>query len=462
MQFRIRDFETEDKVCRQVQLSTFQAVLTNAMIDDVLALTGRVTRRERKLNLRLMVWIVVGLGWFADCSIPRVLGKLLQGTSLWLGLDKAQAAGGGALTYRRQQLGVRPLALLCRQICRPLATAQTPGAFAFGRRLVALDGTVDAVPDTPENVAIFGRAAGRRGPSAWAQVRGVHLVECGTHALLGSTFWPYRVSERRGARRLLAHLEPDWLVMWDSGFHSYEWLTAVQARGADFLSRCPATVKPEVVQTLADGTRLVYLRPSDARQRRTCPPLLVRLIEYRLTDPAWAANGKIFRLVTSLLDPVRYPVRELLATYHLRWEFEVSLDEIETHQRLGAAVLRSRQPAGVMQELYGLVLSHYLIRSVMSAAAATGTATPIQLSFVAALELVRQSIVEFQVVAPAHWPALFQRLLRDIAAAKLPPRRHRVVNRTVRRPLSKFQPKRGQARAPVQPQTPWLDAFVLI
>ena len=182
----------------------------------------------------------------------------------------------------------------------------------------------------------------------------------------------------------------------------------------------------------------------------------------RTTDPAWADNGKVFRLVTSLLDPVRYPVRELLATYHLRWEFEVSLDEIETHQRLSAAVLRSRQPHGVMQELYGLVLSHYLLRSVMSAAAATVAASPIQLSFVAALELVRQSLVEFQVVAPAHWPALFQRLLRDLVAAQLPPRRHRVVNRTVRRPMSKFQRKRAQKREPVQPQAPWLDAFVLI
>jgi hypothetical protein len=462
MHFRIRDFAMEDKVCRQVQLSTFQAVLTNAQIDDVLAQTGRVTQRERKLNLRLMVWVLVGLGWFADCSIPRVLGKLIQGTCLWLGVDKAQTAGGGALTYRRQQLGVRPLALLCRQICRPLATAHTPGAFAFGRRLVALDGTVDAVLDTPANVAVFGRAAGRRGPSAWAQVRGVHLVECGTHALLGSTFWPYRVSERRGARRLLAHVAPDWLVMWDSGFHAYEWLTAVQARGADWLSRCPATVKPAVVQTLADGTRLVHLRPSDARQRRTCPPLLVRLIEYRLTDPAWADHGQVFRLVTSLLDPVRYPVRDLLATYHLRWEFEVSLDEIETHQRLSAAVLRSRQPAGVIQELYGLVLSHYLIRSVMNAAASTGAAAPVQLSFVAALELVRQSLVEFQVISRSDWPDLFQRLLRDILAAQLPPRRNRVVNRTVRRSLSKFQRKRAQKRVPVQPLTAWLDAFALI
>jgi hypothetical protein len=443
-------------------LSSFQAVLTDGLIEAVLSVTGRVTRRERKLNLRLMVWVIVGLGWFAECALPRVLGKLIQGTSLVLGLDKATWPTASALTYRRQQLGVRPLAELCRRVCQPLATPNTPGAFAFGRRLVALDGTVDAVPDTPANVAVFGRAAGRRGPSAWAQVRGVHLVECGTHAVLGSSFWPYGVSERRGAWRLLPQLEPDWLVMWDSGFHAYDWLTAVAARGAAFLARCPATVKPEVVQTLADGTRLVHLRPSDARQRRTAPPLRVRLIEYRLTDPAWADQGKVFRLVTSLLDPAQYPVGELLATYHLRWEFEVSLDEIETHQRLSAAVLRSRQPQGVMQELYGLVLSHYLIRAVMSAAAATGPGSPRQLSFVAALELVRQSLVEFPVVPPARWPALFQRLLRDIAAARLPPRRNRVVNRVVRRPLSKFQRKRGQKRQPVQPQGPWLEAFVLI
>jgi len=41
-------------------------------------------------------------------------------------------AGAGALSYRRYQLGARPLAVLFHEICRLLATAETPGHFCLG------------------------------------------------------------------------------------------------------------------------------------------------------------------------------------------------------------------------------------------------------------------------------------------------------------------------------------------
>ncbi|MCB9107472.1 MAG: hypothetical protein H6633_24925 [Anaerolineales bacterium] len=47
---------------------------------------------------------------------------------------------------------------------------------------MALDGTIEEVPDTPANAAAFGRHQGARGPSAFPLVKGVYLVECGTHA----------------------------------------------------------------------------------------------------------------------------------------------------------------------------------------------------------------------------------------------------------------------------------------
>ncbi len=91
---------------------------------------------------------------------------------------------------------------LFHQVCRPMATPETPGAFLFGLRLMAIDGTVEDVPDTPENGALFGRQHGDRGDSAFPQVRGVYLVECGTHAIVDGGFWPYRISERVGGFRL--------------------------------------------------------------------------------------------------------------------------------------------------------------------------------------------------------------------------------------------------------------------
>jgi hypothetical protein len=42
-------------------------------------------------------------------------------------------------------------------VCRPLAAPDTPGAFLFGLRLMALDGVIEAVADTPANTKAFGR-----------------------------------------------------------------------------------------------------------------------------------------------------------------------------------------------------------------------------------------------------------------------------------------------------------------
>ena len=58
----------------------------------------------------------------------------------------------------------------------------------------ALDGTVEAVPDTPANAAVFGRHPGTRGDAAFPQLQAVYLAECGTHA---STCRAARLGHRR-------------------------------------------------------------------------------------------------------------------------------------------------------------------------------------------------------------------------------------------------------------------------
>ena len=40
------------------------------------------------------------------------------------------------------------------------------------------------INDTPENDAAFGRQHGSRGDSAFPQVQGVYLAECGSHAIV--------------------------------------------------------------------------------------------------------------------------------------------------------------------------------------------------------------------------------------------------------------------------------------
>ena len=105
-------------------------------------------------------------------------------------------------------------------------------------------------------------------------------------------------------------------------------IAATRARRARFLGRLPATVRPLVVRTLADGTQLVRLRPGEYQRRRRGDTVLVRLIRYTLDDPPRPGHGAEHRLVTSLLNPRRAPAEELVLAYHSRWEFELAADEV--------------------------------------------------------------------------------------------------------------------------------------
>lgn len=56
--------------------------------------------------------------------------------------------------------------------------------------------------------------------------------------------------------------------------------------------------------------------------------VIVRVIEYRLTDPGLAEdNGEIYRLITTILDPLVATAAELAALYPQRWEIEITIKE---------------------------------------------------------------------------------------------------------------------------------------
>jgi hypothetical protein len=433
-----------------------------AAVEAALAATGATAERERALPLRAVVWAIIAMHLFGPIGMGAVLRKLLRGLRFVWPDPHAPAPTASAFTYRRYRMGVRPVAALFRQVCRPLATPATPGAFAYGLRLMALDGTTESVPDTPANAAAFGRPSGRRGEGAFPQVQAVYLLECGTHAIVDAGFWPLGAGEHRGARRLLRSVEAGMLVLWDRGLHSYDLVAGVRRRGAHVLSRLPAWAALAAAGPLADGSALAWLRPARAAAAPDRPPLPVRVITYALTDPALPGCGATHRLLTTLLDPAAAPAVELVCTYHERWEWELAVDEHDCHLRPPEAPLRSRKPVGVLQELYGLLLAHYAVRALMHEAALAAGTDPDRLSFVHAVRVIQDAIPEFQMVAPADLPRLVARLLHDLAAVRLPPRRFRLNPRVVKRQQSRFPRKRPEHTHWPQPTQSFRDAVRLI
>src|SRR5579864_4677750 len=272
MGYRIRQIEPETKFNELMRLDTLTRIVPLETIHSILKECGAQGQRTRRLPGWLTVLFCIGMNLLSELSMTGVMEHLMRGARLIHASDEEEAPSAGAYSQARARLGAKVLERLFKAVCRPLATPDSRGAFAYGLRLVALDGSVDEVPDSEANSAYFGRASAQRGESAFPQVQCVYLCECGTHAIFDAAFWPYAVSERRGGFRLLRSVQSDRLVMWDRGFHDYDMLGGVRARGAHVLARLPAHVKPELVEGLPDGTWLAYIQPSDPKRRAVASP----------------------------------------------------------------------------------------------------------------------------------------------------------------------------------------------
>src|SRR5437667_7262033 len=188
-----------------------------------------------------------------------------------------------------------------------------------------------------------------------------------------------------GAHRLLEQVGPNMLVLVDAGITSGGFLEHARQRRAHVLGALEAGVWEHLghQRRLADGSVLAWVgptRPGHA-QYPVRRGLWVRIISYRVTDERLGEVGQVYRLVTTLLNPRLAPALELIGLYHERWEVELVLDEIKTHERLQRKVLRSKTPEGVRQELSGLFLAHYAVRFLLAQAAMEAGVDPDRLSF---------------------------------------------------------------------------------
>lgn len=142
------------------------------------------------------MYYVIALSWFRQYNVTEVFAQLCAGLR-WLWPDPTiSLPTGGALTARRQSLGIVVMRRLFRRCCQPLATAATTGAFAFGLRLMAVDSTLDEVPDTPANALHFGRLSSGKSQSPFPQVRCLYLAEVGTHAIVDAILGRCKASEQ--------------------------------------------------------------------------------------------------------------------------------------------------------------------------------------------------------------------------------------------------------------------------
>ena len=215
---------------------------------------------------------------------------------------------------------------------------------------------------------------------------------------------PYKMGKRVRALRLLRSVTKEMLLMWDRGLHSYAMVSATLSKGCDYLGRIPSNVKfiNEIQQE--DGSYLSFIYPPGKFREKEFQPIQLRVIEYtieNLDDPKAEIR---YRLITSLLDAKKFPANLLAAEYHQRWEVENTIDELKVHLSERKTHVRSQRPREVVQEIYGLLLGHWAVRSLIFEAASGAKISPLSLSFTGTLRVIRRAIPKFQRLEPQEPP----------------------------------------------------------
>jgi Insertion element 4 transposase N-terminal/Transposase DDE domain len=403
--------ETElPRLTDSISIGVLARVVRRETIEEVLGDTCRKERRVRLLPAHVVVYFVIAMAIFQD-GYEEVMRRLVGGLQFMRAWgDDWVVPTTGAVTRARSRLGEAPMKLLFDRVARPLAREGTPGAWLGGRRLMAIDGVQIDVPDTPANAAEFGIAVGgTRRP--FPQIRVVGLGECASHAVVAAQIGGIHTGERELARDLAGHVSPDMLIIADRGFYSFEFWQHYLVTGADLLWRVNISLNLPVEKVLDDGSFLSTIATHKVRgsgyqiplsavdDPRDATHIPVRVIEYTV-EGSGSDKPEFFRLITSILDPGDLSSVDLAAAYHERWEYEISLREIETQLLRSDRGLRSKSPEMVRQELWGLLLAHYGIRALMMEAADNAGLDPDRLSFIRSLNVVRRQVTDQAAFSP--------------------------------------------------------------
>jgi len=201
------------------------------------------------------------------------------------------------------------------------APASTP---LQGRRLKALDGTSARLADTSENQAAFPQPTSQNPGPGFPVMKIVALFCVASGAILGHAAGNLWMSEISLAAQLINSLIAGDVLIVDRGFCNYALAALLGQNKVDVIARIPTTVRRidfRKGKRLGSKDALFVWKKSKIRckwmalgQWLELPETLtVRILQVRIHSPG--SRVKTVTLMTTLLDPVHYPARQIVQAY---------------------------------------------------------------------------------------------------------------------------------------------------
>ena len=423
-------------------LGALAKVLSPGLIQEALDANEKSDQRIRKLPLRVVVWLVVGMSLYRDLNIQNVLRRLVDGLGLAVGWGRAEVPHTTSIAHARDRLGWETVRELFRRFAAMLRDRFSAADRWKDLLVYVIDGTSFRTADTKANEAEFGRPGGRTA-GAFPQFRGVLLMGAWSHLVFGGLFGHWRMGELTLATHLLDQVPTGALLLVDRLYYSFAWLAELAGGERFFVVRTKTgktalKVRKRRAAVPGEWTGVLPAPASLGKKALGLPAQIeVRIIKLR------RKGFRDIELVTNLPAVDRYTAAEIATLYLDRWEIEVGIRELKCV--LGEntkPTFRSHKPDRVKQETYGLLLAYNCVRALMAEAAEQKDLQPRRLSFTDCLAQIRVFMPIMAHVGADLVPELYAGMLDALAACELPPRRKgRTCRREVRVKMSKYKKK---------------------
>jgi hypothetical protein len=274
-----------------------------------------------------------------------------------------------------------------------------------GHRVVSVDGSSFSMSDTNELQTLFRWPPQQRG-FEFPVAKFVALFDLITGALLDMVPASMREHELPIVQRVRDLLRPNDVVVADRLYCTYAYLAQLCSEQLHFVIRVPASsrrvdfrpyrrhaafkhwkgLQSIWIRRLGKHDQIVdWIKPAQvptwlARETwERLPELLrVRELRYRVTRRGFRSQS--VTLVTTLLDPRRYPKEAVVDLYGRRWQVETNLRHLKTTMRMD--VLRCQTVDGIHRELAVFGMVYNAIRLVMIHGAEANGVPPDRVSFI--------------------------------------------------------------------------------
>lgn len=349
-------------------------------------------------------------------TVHAFLTQVLHGNVACAALPHLTGTDFSAAAYvnARARLPLTLFDRLFERVTEGLSSERQTSSLWHGHRTWHLDGSSFSMADRPALQEAFGQPGNQKKGCGFPVAHFLALFHADTGFLQRVIPAPLRTHDMANAAAMHPEMRAGDIIVADRGFASFAHLALLSQRKLYAVFRCHqkqiVNFRPHRQhQTTPHGPKglptsrwlkrlgkhdqlVEYVKPkakpawlSDEAFAALPERLVVRELRFTIKLPG--CRTKTVTVVTTLLDPVRYPARAIAELYRQRWRIETNLRHLKTTMKM--EVLHCHSVEGVLKELAMFGLVYNLVRLVMLEASRRQKVPVERISFVDALRWLR-------------------------------------------------------------------------